>query len=231
MSSALFPTPAPWPDGGRASAARPVTPRLLFCVQQETRHTPRTGRTQNRRVLALQPTPHRRPVALSAKKAGYTRTWCNLLFCLARPRGIEPLTKSLEGSCSILLSYGRMLRMPKRAGTTGLSCRHGAHLFCRPVRCPPGNTGTAKPLRNMRRYCQRPGVKNHIVPRSAHNPAKNPRDSLHCEASMSSLLTSLTCPGRPCSGLAGRLTRLRARTRVALSAGRPCPACPAEAQG
>lgn len=27
---------------------------------------------------------------------------------MARPRGIEPLTKSLEGSCSVHLSYGRM---------------------------------------------------------------------------------------------------------------------------
>ena len=30
-----------------------------------------------------------------------------LIFLLARPRGIEPLTKNLEGSCSIQLSYGR----------------------------------------------------------------------------------------------------------------------------
>ena len=29
------------------------------------------------------------------------------LILLARPRGIEPLTKNLEGSCSIQLSYGR----------------------------------------------------------------------------------------------------------------------------
>ena len=27
---------------------------------------------------------------------------------MARPKGVEPLTKSLEGSCSILLSYGRV---------------------------------------------------------------------------------------------------------------------------
>ena len=33
---------------------------------------------------------------------------CNILiYLLARPRGIEPLTKNLEGSCSIQLSYGR----------------------------------------------------------------------------------------------------------------------------
>ena len=29
------------------------------------------------------------------------------MILLARPRGIEPLTKNLEGSCSIQLSYGR----------------------------------------------------------------------------------------------------------------------------
>ena len=33
-----------------------------------------------------------------------------LSFFLARPRGIEPLTKSLEGSCSVHLSYGRSQR-------------------------------------------------------------------------------------------------------------------------
>ena len=27
---------------------------------------------------------------------------------MARPKGIEPLTHSLEGCCSILLSYGRV---------------------------------------------------------------------------------------------------------------------------
>ena len=27
---------------------------------------------------------------------------------LVRPRGIEPLARSLEGSCSIQLSYGRI---------------------------------------------------------------------------------------------------------------------------
>lgn len=31
----------------------------------------------------------------------------SLLSFVARPKGFEPLAKSLEGSCSILLSYGR----------------------------------------------------------------------------------------------------------------------------
>ena len=38
------------------------------------------------------------------------------LILLARPRGIEPLTKNLEGSCSIQLSYGR-------TGTGAEPCR------------------------------------------------------------------------------------------------------------
>ena len=33
---------------------------------------------------------------------------CKSLILLARPAGIEPTTKNLEGSCSIQLSYGRI---------------------------------------------------------------------------------------------------------------------------
>ena len=35
------------------------------------------------------------------------KAWSRLVFTMARPGGIEPPTKSLEGSCSIQLSYER----------------------------------------------------------------------------------------------------------------------------
>lgn len=39
---------------------------------------------------------------------GYRQVTCNPLNLLARPKGFEPLAKSLEGSHSIRLSYGRL---------------------------------------------------------------------------------------------------------------------------
>ncbi|SCM74159.1 hypothetical protein KL86DES1_21768 [uncultured Desulfovibrio sp.] len=45
------------------------------------------------------------------QKKGLQLYYCKPLILLARPRGIEPLTKSLEGSCSVQLSYGRVIRM------------------------------------------------------------------------------------------------------------------------
>ena len=45
---------------------------------------------------------------MKGRKKGPTVNLCKSLILLARPRGIEPLTKNLEGSCSIQLSYGRI---------------------------------------------------------------------------------------------------------------------------
>lgn len=39
------------------------------------------------------------------------RTCDRLAFLVARPGGFEPPTKSLEGSCSIHLSYERVLSL------------------------------------------------------------------------------------------------------------------------
>ena len=53
---------------------------------------------------------------MRGRKKGLTANHCKSLILLARPRGIEPLTKNLEGSCSIQLSYGR-------TGTGAEPCR------------------------------------------------------------------------------------------------------------
>jgi hypothetical protein len=42
---------------------------------------------------------------------------------MARPAGIEPATRSLEGCCSIQLSYGRVLRMLTPDGQAFLQLR------------------------------------------------------------------------------------------------------------
>lgn len=55
-------------------------------------------------------------MAKKQKRMPHENTCSILIFLLARPRGIEPLTKNLEGSCSIQLSYGR-------TGTGAEPCR------------------------------------------------------------------------------------------------------------
>ena len=61
-----------------------------------------------------------------------------LIFLLARPRGIEPLTKNLEGSCSIQLSYGRIWHgaEPSRVAHNIEIAPHAVKL-CRAWPCPP----------------------------------------------------------------------------------------------
>ena len=51
---------------------------------------------------------------------------CGILIFLAPPRGIEPLTKSFEGSCSVQLSYGRVIRMPLASGFVAHHYRESA---------------------------------------------------------------------------------------------------------
>ena len=56
---------------------------------------------------------------------------------MARPAGLEPTTTSLEGRCSIQLSYGRSCRpTDRRVGRApqGQSCSNGKG---RPVSPPP----------------------------------------------------------------------------------------------
>ena len=45
------------------------------------------------------------PIA-KIRPGGSSRNWHKLLFLLATPAGFEPATPSLEGWCSIRLSYG-----------------------------------------------------------------------------------------------------------------------------
>lgn len=59
------------------------------------------------------------------KKTGFPQPWEACRFLVARPKGVEPLTKSLEGSCSILLSYGRTgdnaVQLPADSRVSGLA--------------------------------------------------------------------------------------------------------------
>lgn len=66
-------------------------------------------------ILAVHASPADRETggqkAVQREKDGHRKSRDRLTFLVARPGGFEPPAKSLEGSCSIHLSYERVLSL------------------------------------------------------------------------------------------------------------------------
>lgn len=128
----------------------------------------------------------------SEKQKPLQCNYCKGLNLLARPEGIEPPTKSLEGSHSIRLSYGRLfvdLSMASRPSfaaspaictPTGKSDRYGAFLISLFMPMP-----AAKAPPRLKKGCLRTTPSGSKVPAASRNLAR------------ASATSSLTVPGFP----------------------------------